>query len=357
MLIDYSSDYIWMEKISLALLYPPKDPEIRQELFRVFLNSVQLEISSFCNRSCSFCSNTRVDRHSVNVFMSDNLFMSIIEQLAAIRFSGRLCFHRYNEPLAYKEKLLEKITLARKLLPDAVLYTNTNGDYLNATTFLELQEAGLNEINVQVYIDKLSSPDSDELITAFTKLISKSNIRNYTWDVPIGGCYARAVADCSGMLVSFNYAHPSTMSDRAGLAPKQKHVRTAPCKRILFDLYVDYNGYAVPCCSMRSDAPEHQKYILGNVSEVSLIDLYFSESLSVWRKRLLFFADQAHPEPCTHCTIGDQTDTPEVRRQLEEACCVSIRDIKQLQKMRTKDAPFLSELKSKSLLALARLFN
>ena len=62
--------------------------------------------------------------------MDQAIYLKILEDLASINYQGVITYSRYNEPLADKI-ILERISQARKILPQAILYSHTNGDYLD----------------------------------------------------------------------------------------------------------------------------------------------------------------------------------------------------------------------------------
>jgi radical SAM protein with 4Fe4S-binding SPASM domain len=76
---------------------------------------------------------------------------------------------------------------------------------------------------------------------------------------------------------------------------------------------IDYNGNAMPCCNMRSDYDEHQPFILGNIAEQSLEEIYNSNKAAAIRKLTstgIPDADAieligAEKYPCMFCTKGE----------------------------------------------------
>ncbi|MDR0822180.1 MAG: radical SAM protein, partial [Endomicrobium sp.] len=104
--------------------------KLKQKTMKKFLNFIEIEVFSFCNRQCHFCPNSKVDRHSKNEFMPEETYISILKSLQEIDYDGCVSYSRYNEPLADRI-ILTRIKQARQYLPNAFLYSHTNGDYLN----------------------------------------------------------------------------------------------------------------------------------------------------------------------------------------------------------------------------------
>lgn len=52
---------------------------------------ISIEINSYCNRSCSFCTRTLDNREKVR--MPEELVHKVLYELAAIKYNGRIAFH------------------------------------------------------------------------------------------------------------------------------------------------------------------------------------------------------------------------------------------------------------------------
>lgn len=149
-------------------------PEEKQrKLFRKYLCYVEVELFSFCNRRCWFCPNSRIDRLGRNHFLPEKTYLSLLEQLAKLKFSGQISFSRYNEPLADRI-IMERLEQARAILPGVRLHSNTNGDYLNAEYLEQLKARGLNSLCIQNYqVDGRNRP---ELFADMEAILQRLNI-------------------------------------------------------------------------------------------------------------------------------------------------------------------------------------
>jgi MoaA/NifB/PqqE/SkfB family radical SAM enzyme len=119
-------------------------------LFRHAVNQVEIEVFSYCNRTCWFCPNSKIDRRSKNNHMPEALYLRILRELAEIEYEGVVTYSRYNEPLSDRI-ILHRIQQAREILPKAHLMTYTNGDYLTRDYIDDLRAAGLNSLNVSPF--------------------------------------------------------------------------------------------------------------------------------------------------------------------------------------------------------------
>jgi hypothetical protein len=282
-----------------------------KQLFAASVNQVEIEVFTYCNRACWFCPNSHIDRRSANRFMDESLYLRILSELAEIDYNKVITYSRYNEPLANRI-FLQRLREARAALPRACLSTFTNGDYLTRPYLDELRDAGLNRIHVMTYLGD-DEPFSDTKI--LTRMMSKVADLGLPCEFTLAteGVGYWASLSYDGMEVDLgakNFAVAGT--DRGKLVQVSPYVRTSWCPLVFRHVYIDWNGCVVPCCNIRSDAPEHVKYIVDDLSAGrSIFEAYASSSLVDWRRTLLDFGPK--PAPCDSCCIGVMKDTPKTR--------------------------------------------
>jgi hypothetical protein len=254
-----------------------KLPRVRQ-LFAKYVRLVEIENHSYCNRTCSFCPNSSLDRISRVVPIEGAVYDRIINDLASINYNQTLVWARYHEPLA-DDSIYERLMQARKALPKAFLSVTSNGDYLNADTLKRLENVGVNHMYISLYL-----PDGEERIPEViaaakekfqrrTGLTYGKQTNEYMW---------RMDGSKMQMLVSVpNYsAAGQALSSRGGLIQVdttfKDYQRTSVCFSPLHHVVVDYNGKSMLCCQTRSDAPEHQNSVIGYIGrdEYSLFHHY-----------------------------------------------------------------------------------
>lgn len=105
------------------------------------LQAVEIEINHACNRRCSYCPNS-VEERKTKGRMSRELYLSIVEQLAGISFSGRISYDFYNEPLLHPD-LLYFVEQTKIRLPDVSIHLYSNGTLLSEEKFKALSSAGI----------------------------------------------------------------------------------------------------------------------------------------------------------------------------------------------------------------------
>lgn len=236
------------------------------------LARVSIEISSQCNRKCSFCPNSKYVREIA--YMKEELFQKIIDELKQMHFAGRLSFTLYNEPLLDK-RLPKFVAYASRQLPAAYLFLNTNGDFLDISTWNALRTAGIHSFNISQYDDQLN----DNLLQ-LSKILDKEErkhlrIKVKTLDV---------VRD--------------TFTNRGGLVKAGKVIYSPLkefCMRPFFHLPINYKGKAVICCDDYLGQVE-----IGDANHQNIADIWHSKKISSYRKKL-FFRDRATLTLCNKC--------------------------------------------------------
>ncbi|PID50128.1 MAG: hypothetical protein CR991_02950 [Proteobacteria bacterium] len=274
-----------------------------RELFRRSVNFVEIEVFSYCNRVCWFCPNSFIDRRSANIYMIESVYLSILNDLASIKYAGTISYSRYNEPLSDKV-IIERIKQARAALPSAILHTNTNGDYLDSDYLDALSKAGLNSLNIQVYLANHERYDHEKMKKIMKKLHKRLGI-----SVPLAkdkqNEWLEARFDWKGIKIR-HYARNFEINgcNRGDTVPIDQHYqRNTPCFSPFRHLYIDYNGKVMPCCNLRSDIETHQTAIIGELSsETNIFDLYAGMRLSQWRSALVDFS--AKSGFCKTCSFN-----------------------------------------------------
>lgn len=294
------------------------DNDKAREFFKQTVNMVEIEVFSFCNRKCWFCSNTYVDRHSENIFMHESLYSKIISNLKEIDYSNHISYSRYNEPLADKI-ILNRLREAREALPNATLRINTNGDYLEQNYLEELYEAGLRHLNIQVYLPG-KTEYTDEVAARYAVSMIKRFSLPYRFRFKKPGEWLEYNLDYRDMAIRLyarNFVANGTDRGKIVDSIESDAIRKSPCLIPFHDLYIDYNGKVVPCCNIRSDWPDHSEYVLGDLSkEESIFSVFTSTTIVSWRKVLINY-DGKEP-PCDSCRFEEIDPTAENMRRAKK---------------------------------------
>ena len=275
------------------------DRNSQMEFAKKYLNYVEIETFSFCNRKCWFCPNSKIDRFSENHFMPEDTYLNVLKQLAKINFNGAITYSRYNEPLADKI-ILKRIRQAREILPNAFLFTHTNGDYLTKEYLDELSESGLNMIKVQCYLNKDEKFDVESVI--FPKIENMSKRLGLSYNIV--GQYSDFIG------VKYNYdkmaVHQEALDfrkvgvNRGGSIDTIRPAhRLEPCFSPFYRIYIDYDGSVMPCCQVRHDVAAHKKMIMGNVNNASIFEIFSNSNFARIREHLFLHGEKMFP--CNEC--------------------------------------------------------
>ena len=259
------------------------------------IRMIELEINSYCNRTCPWCPNSKIDRKKQERFPLEWL-TSLLRELRENHFGrnwygGFISFSRNNEPFAVADQLTEVIGLIKEYLPYVNLVSNTNGDYLKEALASEVSE--------------LSIMDYD--------------CKGYEYWNSLLLSYGAGYCDKVGNLVSYIYKGKKIMvcldwpketllenrggffsKSLAGYLWRNAEIRKVGCTDPGIFVAIDYNGSVMPCCCLRSDF--HSDWILGNLRDNTL------EEILTGRKAVAFRENAATPsslpDVCRYCHKG-----------------------------------------------------
>ena len=285
-----------------SLVYRDRTDAEMRALFKRNIQLVELEPHAYCNRTCSFCPNSTIDRLTVKTSLDHALYEAILNDLASIDYAQVLRFARYSEPMA-DEHIYEMVEMARRRLPKATIDIVTNGDYLSPEALTRLRNAGLSVLRISVYLRKevrWSVAAAQDEIVRLGKRIQIAP----SWDTPTASTVG-AVFSYNGMeIVVFSHNFDEIGYDRGQLIEglvDRAYVRRAPCFLVFANFTVDFNGKVMPCCNLRSDHQEHQSFVLGDLSDrrQTMFDVYSNRLSTEWRRSLVSVGEKQYP--CSTC--------------------------------------------------------
>lgn len=278
-------------------------------LFREHVELIEVETTSYCNRTCSFCPNQFIDRRSERHPMPDATWEAIVAGLREVEYDGTFVWSRYSEPLS-EERLTDRIREVRTAAPRARIGVNSNGDYLNREYLDMLADAGLNRLWVDIYF-----PDGEQ----YSLDTAREYLRKFLGRVDKR---ARVVGEVPELHAKLQYdrvevtthcrnvasMRMTDMSDRGDLIPLARPtIRTSPCYAPFKHLVIDWDGSVVPCCQLRSDSEKHAPTVVGRIGQdrCGLVGAYIR--LADWRRGLRAFGPKA--PPCRTCNVSEYADT------------------------------------------------
>ena len=191
-------------------------------------NHIEIETVNRCNGSCSFCPVNRNNDTRQYAVMTDELFKSIIVQLAQMQYAGRVLLFSNNEPFL-DDKIIERHRYVKEQLPSASLHLYTNGTLLTIDKFKEIIKY-LDELIIDNYQQEL------QLIKPCREIVD----------------YCRKYPDLKEKVTIVLRKPDEILSNRGGDSPNRKDKVSYPeakCVLPYKQLIVRPDGKVSLCCS------------------------------------------------------------------------------------------------------------
>ena len=285
-------------------LFRESSIEESKALFSKYVDMVEVEAFSYCNRDCWFCPNSFIDRRSSNTFLETEKYEALLQGLSDINYRKLVSFSRYNEPFS-SDKIYSYAALARKYLPEARIHTNTNGDYMSMKALRRAHEAGFNSVCIQIYLPKDRDDIPEEIESYRQKILKRIPDLDFK-PVRMQETWHEYQSDFKGMDVRLRWRNfKENGTNRAGIKVSNYGDRVSPCTQPINKVFIDYNGKSMPCCNLRSDLEAHEHAILGELTEDrnSIFSIYGSRAIAGWRKGLSGFGPKGGV--CKTCRFGE----------------------------------------------------
>jgi MoaA/NifB/PqqE/SkfB family radical SAM enzyme len=289
------------------------DRDVARRVFKETVSRVEMETHSYCNRRCSYCPNVVGDRLGPNQLIPEDIWQTIIGGLEEIEYDELLVLNYYNEPLADRS-ILARIREARTRLPKARIMIYSNGDYLEPSLIEELADAGLNYLHVSIHLKQGDAYTDRYVLNRIIEVSVRMGIPAQITALKSAQYIVAKVAHRRMEIEvrAINFYHLGT--DRGGLigdihtAAKRKDSCFFPFAHFV----VSYNGLVAPCCHIRSDRPEHEAFIYGNLRDYgSIFQAFTSAPAAAWRRELS--SSDEKRSPCDTCSAGVLTNADSVK--------------------------------------------
>jgi len=234
-------------------------------------SQIQIETVSKCSGGCTFCPVNRFDDPRPTLFMDEELFKDIIEQLGSLKFTGNVKFHFNNEPLLDR-RIVSFVKYARKNL-NAFLALWTNGRALTIEMFKDLLD-NLDELVVNNYNDNLVWNNRTEQIIKYCKE------NNYPSE---------------NLRIQMRLENEKIYT-RAGQALNRSRIRTlrSQCLYLFKHINVRPDG-KVSLCS--NDALG--SVTLGDLKKESILDVWYGETFEEYREKII--KGRKYIDACASC--------------------------------------------------------
>ncbi|MBQ6489806.1 MAG: SPASM domain-containing protein [Solobacterium sp.] len=240
---------------------------------------VNIETINRCNSTCSFCTANIRDEKRPLMKIDENLYYSIIDQLADWGYKGHLTLYGNNEPLL-DTRIVPFHQYAREKLPDSFIFMSTNGLILTLDKVRELKPY-LNQLIINNYSMEMKlHPNIQEIYD----YISTHPDEFADLDIQIQMRYLKEV-----------------LTNRAGSAPNKKateKIITETCLLPFTDIWIMPNGKVGLCCCDNYEVTD-----FGDLTVTPLKEIWNCEKMQQMRK--LIAGGRQNYDFCRHCDFID----------------------------------------------------
>ena len=260
------------EQSAFIKFFLEQDPLLKPQV-------VNIETINRCNSTCAFCAANKDNEKRPFMKMTDELYHSIIDQLAAWDYKGHLTLYGNNEPWL-DSKIVERHRYAREKLPESFIFMSTNGLLLSLEKVKEIQPY-INQLIINNYgSERKMHPNLQE-------------IYDYV------SAHPQEFEDLE-IIVQMRYLQ-EVLTNRAGSAPNTAGMKkevTASCILPFTDLWITPNGKVGLCCCDNYEVTD-----FGDLNTTPLKDIWEGEKLQNAR-RVIATGRQNYPF-CRHCDFID----------------------------------------------------
>lgn len=233
-----------------------------RERFKANIRLFEVEPHSYCNRKCWFCPNSVIDRTGPVKFLNWRIYTQVIKDLAEIDYSESMSFGGWCEPFS-QARFLDYLKEARGHLPQASTFSNTNTDYLTTEIVQDVADIGLGLLKAQLYFDEDEEYTRENICNKMDSLQSKlPDIEFVEKDTN----HWFALVD-NMVIVAYSKDFRKVGHNRCDLQVRKPRKRYHTCGEPIQMFGVNHNGWAVPCCNIRSDYPPHKDVLLGKMDD------------------------------------------------------------------------------------------
>ena len=251
---------------------------------------VNIETINRCNSTCEFCTaNIHAEKRPL-MKIDENLFHSVIDQLAEWGYRGHLTLYGNNEPWL-DTRIVELHKYAREKLPECFIFMSTNG----LTLTVEKIKA------VQPYINQL-------IINNYGLEMKLHNNLQEIYDYVMG--HEEEFKDLD-IQIQMRYLK-EILTNRAGSAPNKQgttKIITEPCMMPYTDMWIMPNGKLGICCCDNFEVTD-----FGDLTKTPLKECWNSPKYRELREKVAKGRDQ-YPF-CKYCDFVDAGFRMELAKQI-----------------------------------------
>lgn len=235
------------------------------------LRSVELNVTDFCNRTCTFCphGDPLLFPNNKNK-MSVEVVKKVTQDLNEINFNGRIGLVGFGEPLAHS--MITDLIKIVKQTNAKWIEVVTNGDFLNRKRLEDLTHAGCTHVVVSMYDNDITDLLMDMAVNLPITLVPKH-------------CYKQRFE--------------LTIVNRTDNINPHKQVASidSQCFLPFYKMFVDWNGDVLVCPNDWG-----RKGNVGNVIHQTIRNIWLSDEMNNYRLKLQK-GERKSCSPCNRCDI------------------------------------------------------
>ena len=248
--------------------------------------SIEFSINAMCNRRCIFCPRVDPDAFpNLDSHLSIDAYRKVIDDVAAVDFSGRISFSGFCEPLLTRN-LEDYIAYARTQCPQITIEIVSNGDHVNLARLKSLFAAGLNNIRISLY----DGPHQDDKFLQMQResgLSDKEFILRKRYLSP---------EEQYGLTINNRAGAVHLVNDKIQVKALDKAM-AQPCHYPFYKMLVDYDGSVFICSN-----DWLKKRVVGNIKDETIFAIWSGDRFNIARRRL--GCSNREFAPCNKCDVN-----------------------------------------------------
>ena len=237
--------------------------------------------------------------------MTDVDFHRVLSQLKDMDFKGRISPYLTNEPLL-DPRIYGFMRDIRNRFPHNVIFINTNGDALKSLeVWKDLIESGVDAVHLNCYDGKEEWLRLRASLSTLAQLFPQVQLHEHgtlrLLPKPTGKCHIKAVWIPTAAPGFWNRG-----GHVKGVTPRGKRANGRTCGFPYTQMYINYQGKAVLCCS-----DWKSEVIMGDVHQTTLKDIWDGEQYR-WYRRMLADGRSQELPLCQNCNriVHEQDSVP-----------------------------------------------
>jgi len=205
-------------------------------------------------------------------FLDFDIFTQVLKDLKSIDYSESMCFAGWCEPFSQLDRTFRMIGEAGRMLPNASLFSNTNTDYLTTAIIEAASRTGLNLLKCQLYFDEDEEYTTEAICNKMNKL--KEKLPGIEFEERVKNKWFSLVGNM--IIIAYPKDFRKVGHNRCDVQVRRPEKRYHTCGETITMFGINHNGWAVPCCNIRSDYPPHKDVLLGKMDDTPgrIFELY-----------------------------------------------------------------------------------